>query len=389
MSEVFSEDRVTSNILQSPKSFLTRPRLEKLAHRRRKALIGVPILLVIAVAVWNFSWNNKALPAKLVSVEQGPISAWLSATGKIVSRREVILSASATGQLVSVAVKEGDKVAQGQVLAVLDDRETRTLISKAETNLQRAEQEAQQAARTLERQRRLWEAGGDSRQAMEDAEAQWQAATTRQTVANDELRLARINLDKMRITAPFAGLVTAKSAQIGQWVGPGGALFTLADPNQREIEAKVDASESGEIALEQEAVITSDAFPGRQWTEKIVRLASAINRENTADTFNIRLSLGSDAPPLRLGSQVDVKIRTAFKSNALKLPSAALINNNGKTAVAVIQNGRIHFIPVITGIEDLTHTEIVQGLQAGRQVILADVKTLREGDRVSPLTETR
>lgn len=136
-------------------------------------------------------------------------------------------------------------------------------------------------------------------------------------------------------------------------------------------------------------MITSDAFPGRQWTEKIVRLASAINRENTADTFNIRLSLGSDAPPLRLGSQVDVKIRTAFKSNALKLPSAALINNNGKTAVAVIQNGRIHFIPVITGIEDLTHTEIVQGLQAGRQVILADVKTLREGDRVSPLTETR
>lgn len=389
MSKAFIKDHDAPTVLQSSGNILNRRRLQKFIPARRKlALIGIPMLLIATVAFCSFN-PNKGVTVKTVAVERGPISGWLSATGKIVSRREVTLIPSVAGQLVSVTAKEGDQVVRGQVLASLDDRETATLISKAETALQRAEQEALQAARLLERRRRLWEAGGDSRQALEDAEAQWRTATLHQAASKDELLLARINLDKMRITAPFNGVITAKNAQVGQWVGPGAALFTVADLNQREIEVKVDASESNEIALEQEATVSSDAVPGQQWTEKVVRLASAINRENTADTFNIRLSLGPAAPALRIGQQVDVKIRTAFKPDALKVPNNVLVNNDGKPAVAINRNGHVHFITVITGTEDLTHSEIVQGLQAGQQVIAAEGKTLREGDRIRPPSATQ
>lgn len=64
------------------------------------------------------------------------------------------------------------------------------------------------------------------------------------------------------------------------------------------------------------------------------------------------------------------------------MPFAALISKDEKTWVAAIEQGRVKLLPVVTGIEDLTHTEILQGVSAGQQVILAEGKTLNEGDRV-------
>lgn len=190
-------------------------------------------------------------------------------------------------------------------------------------------------------------------------------------------------LDNLNVTAPFAGLITLSPVRAGQWIiVPPEALFTLADLERREIEVQIDADDSAGIAAGQEVTLSSDAFPGRQWSERVMRLAPSVEKEEAANTVNVYLSLGKAAPPLRLGQQVDVKIRTAFRPKALKVPFAALISKDEKTWVAVIEQGRVKLLPVVTGIEDLTHTEILQGVRAGQQVILAEGKTLNEGDRV-------
>lgn len=255
-----------------------------------------------------------------------------------------------------------------------------------EAALRLAQAEVAQVAQTVARFRRVVPSGLEPAYKLEDAEAQLKSAQAKEGVAAAELRLAHVALDNLNVTAPFAGLITLSPVRAGQWIVPPEALFTLADLERREIEVKVDADDSAGIAVGQEVTLSSDAFPGRQWSERVMRLAPSVEKEEAANTVNVYLSLGADidngAPPLRLGQQVDVKIRTAFRSKALKVPFAALISKDEKTWVAAIEQGRVKLLPVVTGIEDLTHTEILQGVSAGQQVILAEGKTLNEGDRV-------
>ena len=125
--------------------------------------------------------------------------------------------------------KEGDTVRRGQTLVTLDVREARAVASKVEANLQVAEEDLAQAQRVLERTRKLYEAGGESHQAVEDAESRARTAETRVQAVREERRIAHIGLSNTQIQAPYAGLITSVTAQIGQWTAPGARLLTLAD----------------------------------------------------------------------------------------------------------------------------------------------------------------
>lgn len=363
---------------------------------RKIIIIGVVLSGALgAFTVWKFN-AAEAMPVKTIAVEQGPLSAFLTVTGKVTSGHEVNLTSQMAGQIVEVTVREGQRVPAGKVLARLEGREVEAQIAKVQAALRLAQAEAAQVMQTVERLRRVVPSGLEPRHKLEDAEAQLKSAQAREEVAAAELALARVVLGKLSVVAPFSGLITLIPVRTGQWVAPPEALFTLVDSDRREIEVKVDADDSANIAVGQEVSVSSDAFPGRQWSEKVMRVAPTIEKEEAANTVIVYISLSADddidngngvqeRPPLRFGQQVDVKIRTAFRPKVLKLPFGALINKDDKTWVAVIgEEGRVKFLPVITGIEDLTHTEILQGVTAGQQVILPEGKTLNEDDRVRP-----
>lgn len=347
----------------------------------RKPFLIIATLVVAAIALWAFT-GERSPSVKTLAVEQGPLHAVVAVTGRVVSEREVNVTATAAGQIKHIAVKEGARVKAGQILASLDAGETIALVAKAQAELERAQADAEQAQTALQRIERLFAAGGEAAQARDDARLAHQTAAARLRVAQEELALVRVQQAKMTLRAPFAGTITQSFAQLGQWAAPGVPLFTLADYATREIEAKVDAGDSAAIQVGQEAQISSDAFPDKAWFERVLRLAAAVQKDETANTFNVRLSLGAKAPPLRFGQQVDVKIRVASRAQVLKVPFTALLTSEGKTAVATLDADKIHLKPVVTGIEDATHTEIVSGLTLGEHIVLPEGKKLQAGQRV-------
>lgn len=347
----------------------------------RKPLLVALALLLVAIALWAFT-RERTPGVRTIAVEQGPLHSAVSVTGRVVSEREVNLAATAAGQIKHIAVKEGARVKSGQVLATLDAGETTALVAKAQAELERAQADADLARTALHRAERLFAAGGEAAQARDDARLAAQATAARLRIAQEELALARVQQAKMSVRSPFAGTVTQKFAQIGQWATPGTPLFTVVDDGAREIEAKVDAGDGAAIQVGQEAQVSSDAFPDKSWFERVLRLAPAVQKDETANTFNVRLSLSGTAPPLRFGQQVDVKIRVASRAQALKVPFTALVTNEGKTAVAVVEADKIRFKPVVTGIEDATHTEIVSGVHLGERIVLPEGKKLHAGQRV-------
>jgi len=234
----------------------------------------------------------------------------------------------------------------------------------------------------LKRLRQAFSKGAVAKQLVEEAEVELRSARARQSVAEEEVRTSKLSLENPRIVAPFSGTITARYIEVGQWVVPSETLFSLVDQSQREVEVRVDAADSGGIAVGQTVTLSSDAFPGLEWNESVTRLAAATRNGGNANTVSVYISLGSKAPSLRFGQQVDSEIRTSWNPSALKVPYGAIITKGGKSYVAVVENNVINLVEVETGIEDFTHVEIRQGVHVGQYVILANGADIEEGDRV-------
>lgn len=325
---------------------------------------------------------DDGVPVEVTKVEQGEIFQSITVPGKVVSKLRVNLTPAIAGRLTHVYVEEGDTVKSGDLLARLDDREANSALKRATASYDSAKEDVVLAQRSVKRLQQAYEKGAIAKHLVEEAEAELRAAKSREAIVAEEVRTAKLSLENPRIVAPFAGTITARYVEVGQWVVPSETLFTLIDEKQREVEVQVDAADSGGIAVGQTVTLSSDAFPGLEWNESVTRLAAATSNVGNANTVSVYISLGNNAPSLRFGQQVDADIRTAWNPNALKLPFGAITNRAGKTYVATVQDNKVHFVEVVTGIEDFSHVEVLQGVNVGQTVIMANGLDLQENQKV-------
>ncbi|MDH5256779.1 MAG: efflux RND transporter periplasmic adaptor subunit, partial [Gammaproteobacteria bacterium] len=344
-----------------------------------KAILAIIVLIVVVPALSFWLMTQKVIEVNTYKVETGPIHSLISVPGRIDSKRKIKVSAREGGQLVKVNIKEGDIITKDQVLAQIDDSEARSNIKRAEARLLSIEEEVALTSKTQERLQRALDVGAVSRQMVEDAEANWKTASAKQSVIEEELKSAELKRDRLKIKAPFDGIVTAVFAQEGQWVSQAEELFTLVDMKQRVVEISVDASDSGSLSVGQTVVLRSGAFDGKEWSEEIIKIGSAAKSENSANVIKVTTSFGKNAPDLRVGQQVDAEIRTSSRADALLLPYELIFNHNGAQTVAVIENGSVVFVPIETGIESFTRIEVTNGLRVGQHVIIPAGIPLEQG----------
>jgi len=349
---------------------------------QRALLAGLGIVAVLWA--WN-TFFEKGTPVETVLVEPGEIYQSITVPGRVVSKQRTNVSASHTGRVVKIFVKEGDRVKEGQTLAQLDDRELVSRLNQAKSNSNSAREGVVQAQRTLDRLKTAYKKGAVARRFVEDAEVDLRNARSQAGIAVEEVHAATLDVNKQQIKAPFSGTITSRFVELGQWIGPSESMFTLVNESQREIEVRVDAADSVAIDVGQIVAVSTDAFPGLEWNESVVRLGAAAHNDNNSNSVRVYISLGNDAPSLRFGQQVDADIRTAWNPNTLKVPFEALINRDGQTFVAVVDSDNYaRLTPVETGIEDFSMVEIKQGLVDGQLVILTKGRMIKNGDKVYP-----
>ncbi len=356
--------------------------------RLQRLFSGRTLLLVMVLAALGFAafkggqfYFSKGLAVQTTFPETGEIYQSIVVPGHIVSRQRMVIHPSRAGRLTTVPVSQGDRVQSGQLLARLDDRELPAHLEQIQADLVNAREDIGRAERTWERLRRAHEKGAVAERFVKDAEVNLRAARARASVVMEAARNATLALEKQKITAPFSGTIMHRQAEVGQWVMPTNSLFVLASEAQREIEVHVDAADSSRILVGQVVLATSDAFPDLEWQETVTRLGAVTEQEANTNPVKVFISLGAQAPDLRLGQTVDAEIRTAWNPHAIKVPFEALLNREGQVYLAVLQDGQVRMKPVITGIEDFAMTEIRQGLRGREEIILPRGLFLRDGDR--------
>lgn len=380
----------------------------------RKALAVLVIIVLTAAVVISRRPKGIAVDTTAVARREA-FRSYVTASGEIVAKRYADIGASVMGRVVSLNVKEGDRVRTGQVLARLDPVRASSEVEAAQSavralgeDLKAAEARLTEAQLTAERNASLVEQGllpkaqGDSsKAALDAARAQLDAIRSRIDQSTAQLRGARDTLSKTSVVAPMDGIVTRLQVREGEMVvigiqnQPGTTLMRLVGDTGLNAELKVAEADALRLRVGQKARITLDALQGREFAGVVSEIgASSLPpvslQAASAREFRVVVSLEDGDDTLRPGISCDAEILAAEKSGVLTVPLQAVVTRDGaereETGVYLVRDGKAVFNKVTLGLISGLDVEI-EGAPEGAKVVLGPLATLRalkEGEQVRP-----
>ena len=356
------------------------------------------------------SYEVSAVSAVAPSAGGGSPTAVLQATGYVTARRQATVSAQITGTLAEVLIEEGEHVDAGQVLARLDDTSQRATMAQAEAQWAQAralvgQYEAQlaQAERDQSRQQELIERKLVSQQALENARTQVtmtraQLNSHRRAIdlAAAQMRSAQVQLDYTTVRAPFAGVIIAKAAQVGEIISPlsaGGGFTrtgvgTIVDMDSLEIEVDVNESYINRVAAGAPAEAVLDAY--QDWTIPARVIAIIPTADRGKATVKVRVGLEQKDPRVLpdMGARVsflEEKRDTPALSESPKgllLPASAVVERDGRSVVFAIVGDHVSMKPVVPG-RNMGELRLVEGIDTGSRFVREPPAELGDGSHVA------
>ncbi len=391
-------------------------------------IAGVVVALLL---VWaQLSARERRIPRVTAARAQlEDMVAKVTANGKIQAEKKVELSALVMGQIVNLAVRDGNAVKKGDFLlqidrnrAVAEEAGSAAALAGSLAALDSAQATLGQARRDAERAKRNFDARilpeadhQRARAALETAQADFQVAQRRVEQNRANLNASRDTLSKTTVRSPIDGVVTnlpvkeGEVTVIGTMNNPGTQLMTISDMSTVEAVLMVDETDVPNVQVGQKAMLAIEAYPERVFEGLVTQVEnSPISRTDpelqglitTSDAINFKVRAKLLHPPERIrpGFSVTADVITGSKPRALAIPLAAVIVRDSpkgeKTAagriktesgVYVVKEGKAKFLPVKLGLAGELKVEVTGGLSESQEILTGPFKTLRtlkEGDKV-------
>ena len=349
-------------------------------NKKITAAIAVIIIAACAGGGWYYYQTQQkaqqAAAVEMAQVERMNLTSKVSATGTIRPVDSVEVSPKITARISQVLVKENDQVTAGQTVATLDGKDYQAKYDQAQYKVTNTRLD-------YERYKMLYDQGAGTKQTLDNAEYEYKTALS-------NLSAAESDLAETTITAPMSGVVVGEPKPAGTMAVQGNSnptvIMRIADTSKKQIMAKIDETDIGNIKVGQDATFTVDTYTNQTFTAHVSRI-SQTDTSNTWDTngtstssssssssasviyYYVTLDVDDPDDVLRLGMTARVEINTAEKEDALVVPIAALkTNDNGSYVLRVNTSGQTEQVPVTTGIYSDEYVEILSGLSEGDNV---------------------
>lgn len=307
-----------------------------------------------------------AIKAAITEVQAAQFPVVVEVTGQVAAASQATLSAKVQGTVQELRVREGETVRKGQTLVVLDSRDLRA-------NLARAEAEYENARTHLARMQRLYQEESVAKQELDNA-------TRAYKVAEAGRRAAEAHLSDTVIKAPFDGVVTEKHIEVGELSAPGRPVLKLEDPRRLRLEATVSEGDVKAVAVGDKVAVVVDALGDQPLTGKVAQILPA--GDPATHTFLVKVDL-PPTPGLKSGMFGRMRLDKGV-SRTLAVPEPALIERGQLTGVYVVgEDGIAHLRWVKAGRTSGGHIEVLSGLNAGERVLI-DASLGVDGARVEP-----
>ena len=302
----------------------------------------------------------------------------LDVSGGLKAVNSSMLKAKVAAEIKSLAVREGDKVARGQVLGQLDSTELDWKLRQAEQTASSAKAQLDIAQRALENNRALVAQGFISPTGLETSVSNDAAAQANLQAALAAVELARKSRADAVLLAPIAGLVSQRLVQPGERVAIDARMIEIVDLSQLELEAAIAAEDIPSLAVGKPALLSIDGISG-----PIMAKVARINPSTQAGSRSIMVYLSVQGQAaLRQGMFAKGQIELARKST-LALPLSAIRTDRAKPYVLQLEREQVRLREVTLGpqgeVDGQPWVEISAGLQAGAEVLAGNVGAIRDG----------
>lgn len=361
------------------------------------------------------------MPVEFATVKRAPLSERVLVVGNLIGAATVQAVPKINGRLQTVDIQLGDPVRRGQVIAKVEDREIQEQVRQAEAayrvgeaTIRQRDADLKLAQTNLDRNRSLLERQLLPRQTYDDTEARQQAAVAQLDLARAQFEQAKARLDELKInlanttiSSPVDGFVGKRFLDPGATVSPNVPVASLVDIRTVRMVANLVEKDVKRVTVGTHANVEVDAYPGETFSGRVGRVAPVF--DPATRTAEMEIEVPNPGFRLKPGMYARVQLTVAMKTDAITVPSNAVVRLDGKPGVFVSAPAQARqprpqgegttgtnsptpdsgdktltakFMAVETGIRDGDNVEIVHGLAAGMRVITTGAAALKDGDRV-------
>jgi membrane fusion protein (multidrug efflux system) len=318
------------------------------------------------------------LAADLHTVASGEFARSLPVTGTLAPLTEAAVKARVAGELVEVAVREGDAVRKGQAIARIDQTELQAKLAARAADVEAARAQLSLAEKNRATQQKLLDQGFISRNAFDTTQSNQEVSLARLRAAEAEHTVARKSLGDTVLVAPFSGVVAQRLAQPGERVAVDARVLTIVDLSRLELEAAIPASAIGEVRVGQALAFRVDGFGERVFGGRIER----INPVTSAGSRSISIyaSIENTDGALRGGMFAQGSLTLQRYDGALPIPASAAREDGARRYVYALVDGAIRRREVKLGDDDSSgRVNVLAGLQPGDVIVRNNLGPLRDG----------
>jgi HlyD family secretion protein len=389
--------------------------------KSRKKLIIFSILGVLVIAlgliVFLGSKREPIIPVQVEKAQKRTLTQVVTATGKIQPEVQVKISPEVSGEIVSLPVKEGQRVRRGDLLMKIKPDVYAAQRDQYTAGLNRAKADLTKADLEFRRVESLYGKGLVSESEFVQSRAVFEGARANYAQAEASLNQAEENLRKTTVLSPMEGTISQLNSELGERVlgtaqFQGTDVMTVADLSR--MEAQVDVSENDVVlvSIGDTARVTIDAFPDRKVNAVVYEIANTAKSKGAGTqeevtNFTVKMRVVDKSISLRPGMSMTADIETETKHDVLSVPiqsvttraakmemkegsqgeqsgppaSAATTqrqrsDNRPKEIVFVVENGVAKAVNVKRGISNDTHVEITEGVPEGAEVVSGSYKAI-------------
>jgi len=367
-----------------------------------KKMVAAGLALLLLGGGGYYAYNSyqdkqkaeQAASVKTVQVSRMNIKSTVSATGTIRPVDSVEVSAKITARIKNILVQENDTVTAGQTVAILDGKDFEAQRDQAQFKVTNTRAKYNRAVY-------LHSIGAETDADLEDATLNYQTAVS-------ALSEAESDLDETVIVAPMDGVVVGEPQTVGTMAVQGTSnptvIMRIADLSRKQIQAKVDETDIGNVKVGQEATFTVDSYTGKTFTARVSKISqtdtsnswntnsstSSSSSSSSASVIYYYVTLDVDDPEgvLMPSMTARVEINTANKENALVVPISTLkTDSNGSYVIVRNPDGTQENRYVETGIYSDEYVEIERGLSEGEEIVATYTAKASSGDAAKKKTQ--
>lgn len=367
-------------------------------------LLAVASVIALIWGMWRALDNRNekkealaASAARPVATLSIPHNEWLTAavremplgidiTGSLSAVHSATIKARVSGELRDLQLREGDSVAQGQVVARIDATESEARFRQTKLQADASQAQVTIAQRQYDNNRALVEKGFISSTALATSSANFQAAQANYAAARAAQDGARKNLDDTVLRSPIAGQIARRMAQNSERVNVEAPIMEVVSLTDLELQVQLPANDSAQVRVGQPAQLQLRASNGQAAQTlyaEVVRINPSASAVNRAVPVYLQLDPSPEAA-LRPGMYVEGFIQTA-NTPALAIPLSAVRTDQPLPYVQTVVNGVVQHTPVQLGVQSVGEAQAwvaVEGLAAGQQLLSGQVGGVPAGTRV-------